>query len=334
MTTNARNFFLRNDNGLEKNDLDKKEKTQFENNKQGNLIYTNDSMELIPKVATINPFQFDFDEFGIASVQYEEGPCGCTLILFDRGAQAYADRRGGSIASMDVFSNNDENSLDGICIAGGSILGLEATCGVIAESLKDNNYKHFLSIGGSMLRSHNMNKNKIYPDKALGRFAYNSLKKGIVNLGQCGAALTASVGQGAAFYKYKNGIKIFCLVAVNAIGDIYDKGKIIKKSGFDETWNDDNYKYQPPLKKHHNTTISVLITNLELSSYFLEQLGKQVHTSMSATISPFHTIFDGDVFYCCSTKSHKMKISDDKFLKFSIKCSEIMRQAILSSIPK
>lgn len=285
-------------------------------------IITNDLVDLVPKKVLENVVEFDFDELNISTVQYDEGPCGCTLLYFDQGAQVYIDKRGGSPAFLSVESNDDDFSLQGICIAGGAILGLEATCGVISETLKYHNYKYFNSIAGSMLRSHNLDFNTIYPDKKLGRFAFNSLQKNIVSTGQVGGGLSASFGQGAAFFQ-KDGIKIFALVVINSIGNIYKKNQIIKQAKY---LNKDN------IKKNNNTTISILVINIDIGSYKLEQLGKQCHTSIAETIRPFHTIFDGDVLYCCSTKELRINMSDNDLYDFYNLCAKIIKKAIYNSI--
>ena len=287
-----------------------------------NSSKTNDFLNLVPKIGILNQIKYDFDGILVATVQYEEGPCGCTLIYFEKGAQIYIDKRGGSPAYLSVESNDDDNFMDGICIAGGSILGLEATCGVIAESLKLKQYKGFKKIAGSMLRSHNLDFNMIYPDKNLGRFALRNLRQGVISTGQVGAGLYASIGQGASYSQFDKGIKILAITSINSIGDIFFNGNVIKRKRFKLSKN----------LKDNSTTISVLITNLSLSSYKIEQIGKEVHTSMAEFIRPFHTIFDGDVFYCCSTNELKITdLSDHDIIDFGINCSKVMADAILKA---
>ena len=52
-----------------------------------------------------------------------------------------------------------------------------------------------------------------------------------------------------------------------------------------------------------NTTITVLMTNLKLDSDELKQMAHQVNASMGIMIRPFNTLFDGDIFYSCSTET-------------------------------
>ena len=50
-----------------------------------------------------------------------------------------------------------------------------------------------------------------------------------------------------------------------------------------------------------NTTLSVVVTNRKMSSGALNQLARQVHSSMARIIYPFHTLMDGDVLYAVTT---------------------------------
>jgi len=58
---------------------------------------------------------------------------------------------------------------------------------------------------------------------------------------------------------------------------------------------------RPGEPQGRHTTLTLLVTNQKLSPRSLRQLGKQVHTSMARAIQPFHTIYDGDVFFTVTT---------------------------------
>ena len=265
---------------------------------------------------------YNFEGIKVSTVQYDEGPVGCTFIFFEKKAQIFIDKRGGARAYLSVESNNNLNFMDGVCIAGGSILGLEATTGIMAETLKQSNYSSYKKIAGSMIGSHNLKKNKIYPDKALGRFAYQNLQYGNISTGNIGGAASASIGQGASFFEYPNKVKILAVVVINAIGNIYKDNNIIKRSGFFD---------KKKKEKDSNTTITVLITNLILTSFDLEQMSKQCHSGMAINIRPFHTLYDGDVFYSCSTQELNIEQRDIELIHFFMKCSEVIEQAIFNA---
>ena len=257
---------------------------------------TNNLLNLKPKLSrSKSSIYVNIDNIKVAQVEYKEGPVGLTYIDFGKkGAKCYMDVRGGWPAYINALSTNHKQHIDGINISGGSILGLESTTGIITESLRNSKYKFWKSVNGSIIYSHNLIRNKIYPDKNLGSFVFNNLDTKLYN-GQSGAGLSAAKGQGWEVKNYKNGIKILALVVNNAIGDIYKNNKKI---------NSDNIDFSK-LKLGTKTTITVLITNLQLDNDELKQMAHQVNSSMAKIIRPFNTFYDGDVFYSCSTETKK-----------------------------
>jgi L-aminopeptidase/D-esterase-like protein len=286
-------------------------------------MLTNDLLNLVPKLSTSKHslvLPEGFNDIEVAQVEYSEGPVGVTYIHFVGGAKVFMDVRGGWPGYVNSLSTNDKQRIMGICVAGGSMLGLEATSGVIAEALKESGYKDWLGVNGSIIYSQNLCKNKIYPDKALGRFAYaNRISKPTLYNGQAGAGSSASKGQGWA-YREVGAIRILCLVVNNALGDVYKNDKRISI----------------PAKGKElgkNTTITVLIINLELDNDELKQLAHQAHCSMGECIRPFNTFFDGDVFYACSTETLKKtkKITPNVLVNLFCTCSEVVKEAIHNS---
>lgn len=294
-------------------------------NKVSKFDITNDKLKLKPKLSkSNNKIILDFNDILVSQVEYSEGPVGLTYIYFPKGAKVHMDIRGGWPAYLNSLSTNEKQHIDGINISGGSILGLESTTGIISEHLKKNNYEHWNGINGSIIYSQNLNENRIYPDKELGKFACQNLGKIIYN-GQVGAGQSAQKGQGWYYYQIK-GIKILGLVVNNAVGDIYKDSKKINTKSMNLSKIDLN----------KNTTITVLITNLKLDNDELKQMTHQVNCSMAETIKPFNTFFDGDVFYSCSTETYEKPKNFDnrKLIKFYMVCSDVIKRAILNSVEK
>src|SRR5690606_4746203 len=50
-----------------------------------------------------------------------------------------------------------------------------------------------------------------------------------------------------------------------------------------------------------NTTITAVVTNVQLTDIELRQFGLQVHSSMHRGIQPFHTPLDGDTLFALTT---------------------------------
>jgi L-aminopeptidase/D-esterase-like protein len=286
---------------------------------------TNDNLDLVPKLSTSNnKIELQFDDVKISQVEYTEGPVGLTYVHFVKGAKVYMDVRGGWPGYINALTTNDRQKIDGINISGGSDLGLESGTGITAESLKQNQYRMHNRINSSVIYSQNFNKNRIYPDKQLGRFAYNNLNNILYN-GQVGAGQSAFKGQGWCFKKVGK-IKILGLVVNNAIGEIFINNKKIKTNSMNI----------PNINLGMNTTITVLITNLKLDNDELKQLSHQVHCSMAETIRPFNTFFDGDTFYACSTETLKKtkELNSKKLMKLYMIFSDVIKNAILKSVNK
>ncbi|XWV25369.1 endotype 6-aminohexanoat-oligomer hydrolase [Tupanvirus deep ocean] len=334
-----------------KSKLDMNNKTtnnidSYTNPNDKSIVITNDNIILQPVPSrSKRKIEFYFPEISIASVQYNEGPTGCTYIRFNVDkVNYYMDSRGGSVTTIGTDNSRYNNSIRGICFAGGSVIGLEAITGCTMEEMKKINYTNHskCNIVGAMLRSANLDYNYIYPDKNLGRFAVNNLIpypfndknnnneciSNIVYLGQVGVGCMAGdgfYGQGAYFKEYK-GIKIFALAGVNALGAIYnDKGELLKNR-----WVESNEK-SPYVSLDGNTTLTTIITDLSLDTAELKQLAVQCHTNMAVNIRPFHTIGDGDVLFSVTlNKINRKYIENFSILEFFDVCSKCTNSAVLN----
>ena len=251
---------------------------------------------------------------------------------------------------------NDFN-VEGIAIAGSSTMGLEAIVGCSTELMSEKDYYNISIVNGAVINSGAFMKpgNMVYADKKLGRFAVrNRIPKFILN-GQVGAGCKATHGQGSAFKKLKNGIKMMCIVVNNALGDVYKNGKIAhkfyskpnikpafnlnvkspnnsKKKSSKKTNNKSKKTKKQNNAKRENTTILVLITNLDLDISYLQQMAQQVNSSIGKSIRPFNTLTDGDVLYACSTREKKMSFTKKQFVALCSKMSDVAEEAIHNSI--
>ena len=91
---------------------------------------SNDTLQLSPRTELEGPaLELDFPGLEIGCAEYDEGPTGCTVFHFPDGASVQTDIRGGSPGT---FGGGYE-WVNAICLAGGSLYGLEAVSGVAAE---------------------------------------------------------------------------------------------------------------------------------------------------------------------------------------------------------
>lgn len=283
---------------------------------------TNDALELEPKSSVSGHYiGLDFPGIKVAQCEYSEGPVGLTFIHFMRGAKVYMKARGGWPGYIDCLSTNDKQHISGINIAGGSLLGLESTTGLTVESLKSHNYDYWEGFNGAIIYSGNLLRNKIYPDKRLGRFAYHQDDKRLY-CGQVGAGLSANHGQGWE-YKELGRIRVLVLVVNNALGSVYKNNQVVHHPRGEEIQN---------IELQKNTTMIVLITNLKMDNDELKQMNQQVNVSIGESIRPFNTFGDGDIFYTCSTEEVPNDLSYLEQIQFYSECSNILKGAILNSI--
>jgi 6-aminohexanoate-oligomer endohydrolase len=320
-------------------------------------IANNDNTKLTPKVDLPGrKLKFDFPGMRIGCAEYDEGPTGCTVFNFPKGnANMVADVRGGSHAStfMDYLTEGNGTPMDAICLAGGSCYGLEAASGVAAEILArrkyDCGFNSIACVTGAIIYDFRQ-RNAIYPDKQLGRAATKAAVEGSFPLGAHGAGRSAtcgkfsspgykheSAGQGGAFTQVGD-TKIACFTVVNAVGSILDRtGKVVRGTVNEKTGERHNVvdimKHEKPAtapasQPGGNTTLSFVLTNRKLNGWELRQLARQVHTSMSRCIDPFHTISDGDILYAATT--NEVATDTPNMYRLGVLASETMWDAVLS----
>jgi len=314
---------------------------------------TNDSAELVPRTGFDRPeLRFEFPGLEIGVAEYEEGPTGCTVFSFPQGAAASIDVRGGSPG----ITGAGYDLVHGICLAGGSVYGLEATAGVAAELFARRGYRtgwlEIPLVAGAIIFDWGRRDNAVYPDKELGRAALRAARPGVFPLGARGAGRSATAGklfayeegeqagQGAAFRQVGE-TRLAVFTVVNAVGAIVDRdGEVVlghyeRETGLRralvpgvEERLAGGLPVRPP---PGNTTLTVVATNLRLDQRQLRTLGRQVHASMARAIQPFHALEDGDVLFAVTTGA----VESDPLLDttaLGVVASELAWDAVLSVV--
>ncbi len=294
--------------------------------------------------------RFDFPGVEIGVAEYDAGPTGCTVIRFTKGGTGVADVRGGSTGTI---LTHREGWIDAICLAGGSLYGLEATTGVTAELLAQRggniDWTNIAVVSGAIIYDFNSLRTdrSIYPDKALGREALLACEPGVCPLGARGAGRSATVGkwlqtpytferggQGAAFAQVGD-VRVLVVTVVNAVGGIIDRhgnavrghlnrdtghrnrvGEVVQVGGTD------------PSPQGTNTTLTTVVINQPMALAELRQFARQVHGSMARAIEPFNTLHDGDVLYAVST--NELEKAPLSYFEVSHVAAELAWDAVLS----
>lgn len=265
----------------------------------------------------------DFPALHIGVAEYPNGPTGCTVLHFPKGATAAVDVRGGAPGTITTESLHEgDGFLDAIVLAGGSLYGLEAASGVSAELFARRGYAHgwddIAVVSGAIIYDFVPRTNSIYPDKALGQAALAAARPGRFPLGRHGAGCSATVGkwlphpyqwehagQGGAF-RTIGPIRLAVFTVVNSLGAIIDRmGQVVRGHLDARTGKRVHITEIPPLAltppPKGNTCLTAVVTNCKLTPAALRQLARQVHGSLARAIEPFNTPVDGDVLYTVTT---------------------------------
>ncbi len=284
---------------------------------------------------------FEFPGLRIGVAEYDDGPTGCTVFHFTAGAMLERDVRGGSPGTF-----GDLDWVDAICLAGGSLYGLEACTGVAAELFEqrgyDTGWTAIADVTGAIIFDFGPRENAVYPDKELGRKALRAAREGSFPNGQRGAGRSATVGktfgfelaepggQGGAFRQVGE-TRIAVFTVVNAVGAVVDRDGNVVRGHLAPTGA--RRKLVEGIEARvtgGNTTLTVVATNQKLDRWLLRQLARQVHTSMARAIHPFHALTDGDVLFAATTNEVENDALDS--LTLGVVASELAWDAVLAAV--
>ena len=260
---------------------------------------------------------------------------GCTVILTEDGAVAGVDVRGAAPGTRETDLLKPGSLIEkvhGILLTGGSAYGLDAAAGMI-EFLerKGVGYKTGEAvvpiIPGAVLYDLAVGTPNIRPDKRMGYQACKNATSQPVEEGLVGAGTGATVGKvlgmersspggiGSYALELQPGVWVASYMVVNAYGQVVDeKGNILAGVRSDRPGEYlDGYH---ALKNHEanafagtNTTIGVVATNAALSKEQANRVASIAHNGIARSITPAHTMYDGDTIFCLSTGEEKVNLS-------------------------
>lgn len=157
------------------------------------------------------------------------------------------------------------------------------------------------------------------PDGKMGYEACENATYDNFKQGNYGAGMGATVGKymgrecsmksGIGSYAVQLGeLKVGAVVAVNALGDIYDIDTDRKIAGALDTdgklFDDETAYFKAAASIQNmftgNTTIGTIITNAGLEKTALNKVASMAHNGYGRAIRPVHTMADGDSIYAVS----------------------------------
>lgn len=250
---------------------------------------------------------------------------GVTCILAD-GAVGGVSVRGGAPGTRETDMLRAEKSqghVDAVVLSGGSAYGLEAACGVM-RFLSERGIgfkagdKVVPLVAQAILYDLNVPGEYHYPDAEMGYRAAASAVDTDISFGSVGAGKGATVGKilgptgavksgiGAATY-YFGDVFVTTVVAVNALGDVYDRktGKILagartpdgKFFGTVDALTNGTLLHLLKMQAGTNTTIGCVMTNAALDKVQVNKLADAANDGLALSVRPVHTDADGDTLF-------------------------------------
>ena len=131
--------------------------------------------------------------------------------------------------------------------------------------------------------------------------------------------------------------RIAVFTVVNAYGAIVDRsGRVVRGNrGQDgrrqhatDVLNATGAYYPPTEPRSRNTNLTCVVTDQRLDASQLRSVARQVHASMARAVQPFHTRWDGDILYACSTRSIDDPALDE--VSLGVVASELAWDAVLA----
>lgn len=298
----------------------------------------------------------DFENLKIGQAENAAAGTGCTVLLLGQeGAPAGLDVRGGGPASREselLKPMAAASVIHAILLSGGSAFGLDAAGGVM-RYLEEHNIGFDVGVTKvplvcqSCLFDLTVGDPMVRPDADLAYKACQNAEQGNYRDGCFGAGTGATVGKllgmehcmksGIGSYAVQVGeLKVGALVAVNALGDIYDWKTGRKVAGLlAEDGKTFANAEEIALCKTEvvenkfvgNTTLGVIVTNGCFQKAQLCKIAGMGHDGYARAIRPVHTTADGDSIYAVSLGN----VQADQDVVGAL-AAQVMAEAILRAV--
>ncbi len=274
----------------------------------------------------------DIKGIQVGSYEDSQAATGCTVIIAKDGATAGVDVRGGAPATRETDLLNPKNmvsKIHAVMLSGGSAFGLDACSGAM-QYLEEKGYGFDMQVAkvpivcGASLFDLAIGDANIRPDKQMGYEACINSEKNEIQEGNYGAGCGASVGKILGpQYAMKGGLGTYALdldsvqvgavVAVNACGNVVDyQSRKMLAGTYDRQKHDfidlDTAMQHIRQTPGGNTTIGCIVTNVKLDKAQCTKVASIAHNGYALSISPVHTMSDGDTIFVMSTNEIEAEV--------------------------
>ena len=271
----------------------------------------------------------DIQNIRIGQAENTAAGTGCTVFICENGMRAGLDVRGGGPASREselLKPLAAAQYIHAIVLAGGSAFGLGAANGVMGYlEARDIGFDVGVTkvplVVQSDLFDLTVGECSVRPDAAMGyEAARRAMEDPNYQDGNYGAGCGATVGKicgmstcmktGIGSFAIElGGLQIGAVVAVNALGDIYDWKTGQKIAGLLAQDGKSFRSTEEELARRitkienrfaNNTTLGVVLTNASFGKAQLCKIAGMAQDGFARSIRPVHTTADGDSIYAVS----------------------------------
>jgi len=305
---------------------------------------------------------FEVGGLSIGQAQDLTAGTGITVLLFDTCSPAGIDIRGGGPASREtplLSPQADAVGIHALALSGGSAFGLDAAGGIM-RFLEERDIGFDVGVTKvplvcqSCLFDLAIGDSTVRPTQETAYQACENASRNEFQEGCFGAGTGATVGKfygknramksGIGAYAVAMGdIRVGAIVAVNALGDIFDieTGKQLaglRTSDGLALASTEQALYTEMEQAHNffttrqNTTIGAIITNAYFNKSQLTKIASMAHNGYARAIRPVHTTADGDSIYAVSTGQARGDINAVGTLAAFVMGKAITR-AVLTAAP-
>ena len=313
----------------------------------------------------------DIPGIKVGHAQDHDAITGCTVILCENGAVGGVDQRGGAPGTRETDLLQPIHLIEkvhAILLSGGSAFGLDAATGVMRYLEEkgigfDTKVAKVPIVPAAILYDLAIGKAHIRPDAEMGYSACLNASSEPPEEGNAGAGTGATVGKilgrdqsmkggiGCSSQEIGGKIIVGAIAAVNVFGDVIDlnEGKIIAgartlqkgplKLGqgeyFANTMHIMNSLAGRTILKFamlESTAIGVIATNAKLNKEQANKVAQMAHDGLARTISPAHTMLDGDTIFAVSCGDRKADVNIVGAFAAQVMANAVI-QAVLKAQP-
>ncbi len=266
----------------------------------------------------------------VGQAQDTEALTGCTVLVFPDGAVGGVDVRGSASGTRELATLHAGHltpAIHAITLAGGSAFGLDAAGGVM-QALEEQGIGFSTRVArvpivpAAIIFDLGMGSASRRPDAAMGYAACRAAVAGAVEEGNAGAGIGATVGKlfgmaqamqggvGTASRHLPPDVWVGALAVCNAFGDVRDAATGVLLAGtrqapdsmvLADTAAQLRQGGRLRAEEGGNTTLGVVATNAQLTKPQAQKLAQLAQHGLVKSLSPAHTLFDGDTVFAVST---------------------------------